>query len=170
MPFLYSRFSKHLRALVPLIATLIIIGLPFLSPTVRSTLADAAFKSDWYPSMLDLSNNSLYRGLSQFKSGVVAVRLGQAEYIAALTPHYVVAVRGTHIGDYRTIDERQIDNDKIINFAVSAKEMRQLLNKYYCNYVIVPKESGQLVEFRKNISIFSELMKTEDGVLFAVKS
>lgn len=155
------------------VTLLVIIGLfiaaPLSLPSAREAVIGALGNYGWYPSLLDLPNDSLYRGLSQLKPGAVVVRADQAIRIAGLSPLHPIFVSGDRIGDYRLSQEREAATHKILNFTVSPAEMCLLLNKYHVKYVIISIGSPHLPQFRSHPEIFSEGFQSEADVVFTVK-
>ena len=122
----------------------------------------------WYPSLLDLPNESLYRELNRLEPASVAVRSEQAIITAALTPLYPIFVAGDRLGDYWLADECGAANERILNFSVSPEQMRILLNEYCCHYVIISINSPYLSRFRSHPELFREVLKSEADAVFSV--
>jgi hypothetical protein len=161
-------------SLVPLLAFIILFSLPVFNPSLRKVMTSALDNRSWYPSLLDLSNDTLYRGLSQLKPGIVAVERRKTGYVAALTPHYLVAGHyntGSIVfttDDKRLVARRWADNEKILVFDITAQEMRQLLDEYHCRYVIVSRASPRLARFRAYPDLFDPVLETETDMVFYV--
>lgn len=170
-----SRAWRGFR-LIPLIAIFIGIGAPFVVPSSRIILRDVWKNRGWYPSLLDLSRDSLYSGLARLEPGVVAVAREKTGLVAALTPHYLVMGnynQGNSVvtaEDERFLNARWVDNEKIVAFRIPPAEMTRLLNKYRCRYVIVARGSAALSVFRAHPELFDETLITGTDVVFAVKN
>jgi hypothetical protein len=162
---------RHLiiKETILLILVVLFIVAPLSLPSTREAVIGALGNYNWYPSFLDLSNNALYRGLSQLQPGVVVVKPDQAIRIAALSPLHPLFVSGDRIGDYRLSKERELATQKILNFSVPPAEMRLLLNKYQVKYVIISIGSPHLRQYRNHPELFSEIINSEGNVVFTVK-
>jgi len=144
------------------------IVLPLSMSAVREAVTGALANYGWYPSLLDLPNESLYRELNRLEPASVAVRSEQAIITAALTPLHPIFVAGDRLGDYRLADERGAANERILNFSVSPEQMRILLNEYCCHYVIISINSPYLSRFRSHPELFREVFKSEADAVFSV--
>ncbi|MDD5130378.1 MAG: hypothetical protein PHS66_04955 [Candidatus Omnitrophica bacterium] len=111
-------------------------------------------------SILDASKNKLYIELSNLKQGVVAMPFEQAEYLAMTTPHYIIAAS-------RMAIERRLDNEKLLNFSVSLKEMESLIKKYKCKYIVVSLDDNLVVnnEFSHSSAYWDIVAPTKAGVV-----
>jgi hypothetical protein len=156
---------------LPAVAISLIIVLPLEYASVRSALVNPLANTGWFPSLLDLPNDPLYRGLSRLEPGVVTVRSEQGELIAALSPHFLMADPGfPGSADFVQRQEGVADNRRILTFAGSPEEMQALLAKYHCRYVIVARGSPALADFKKHPELFDEALTTGTDVVFAVKN
>jgi hypothetical protein len=163
-----TSLSRRLVHVVPLLLLACAMGVVGVSPSGRQSLLAPLANQGWYPSLLDLPNDSLYRGLSQLKPGIVAVASEEAELVAALTPHYVVSVRQFRIGDSKVTAQRMADNDAILNFTLPLDQLREVLQRVRCRYVVVPRGSAAIASFRRSPQLFSEVFSAEADVVFRV--
>lgn len=159
--------ARRLVHVVPLLLLTCTMGIVSLSPSGRQSLLAPLANHGWYPSLFDLPNDSLYRGLSRLEPGVVSVATEEGELIAALTPHYVVSVRQFRIGDSTLTPQRAADNDLILSLSAPPEQIRQALDRTHCRYVVVPKGSPALSSFRTS-SLFSEAFTAEADVVFKI--
>jgi len=122
-------YRKTLKLILLIIILIGGIGLPLGRPAVSSMILSMINRDS--VSILDLTNDPLYKGLSKLEPGVVAINMEQAEYLVMTTSHYVIS-------SCRMIEERQLGNERIVKFSVTPKVMKDLLSKYDCRYVVVP--------------------------------
>jgi len=164
----WRRFG-FIQWLIPLLCVLLAIGLPLRSQALRTVLIDSFDNRVWHPSMLDLPNETLYEGLRRLPPAVVAVRPDFAELVAAFTPHYVVTLKGIRIGDYKNIADHLPDNEAILDCSTPPDEMRRLLAKHNCRYVVVPLGDPKIVRFENAKDLFGEAFRTESHAVFEVR-
>lgn len=171
LPLISSSWNKcrPLMWIIPLGMLLLIAAIPLRSLILRTMLIESLDNRVWHPSILDLPNETLYRGLYRLPPGAVAVRTDFGEITAALTPHTVLAIKVDRMGDYRIIGEHLSDNDKIVNFSIPPDVMRQLLAKHNCRYVIVPSGDPNIVRFEEHKTLFTEVLRTESYRVFEAK-
>jgi hypothetical protein len=152
--------------ILPLLVISLFTIFPFFSPSVRTAFSNVMTIPDNYPSFLDVSQDELYKKLSNMKQGIIAAPPSVGKYTVAFTPHYSIA----ETFDINMIDKiRFIDNDNIITYRVSDKMMRDLLNKYNCRYVVVSQSSPGLAKFETDKNIFYEVFRTNQYAVFAVR-
>jgi len=160
-----SRLGKF-TVLLPFVAVVLSIGIPFTLPNVSSAMAGVISNHGWYPSLLNLSNERIYQRLSQLEPCMVATPLHESGYLSVFTPHYLID-RSYNQGSVSSI--RKADNEKIINFSVAPDEMRLLLDKYHCRLVIVRMDSSELSRFKAHTELFYEIMRGNNLMVFQVK-
>ncbi len=162
--------TRRFVYVIPVSVLVVLSGIAIVSPTGRQVLLGPLSNHAWYPSLLDLPNDSLYRGLSNLEQGVVAVQTNEAELVAALTHHYVVVVRSFRIGDSTITPQRLADNDAILNFSLPPQKMQEALQRVHCRYVVVTRGSAALEQFRGHAEMFREAFASEASVVFEVLS
>jgi len=120
-----------------LLAIVVIGGvvIPLGRPDVSSMIWRIIDRDAVTVSILDLEDDPLYRKLSTHEPGVVAIDKERAEYLVMSTPHHVISCT-------RMIEERQLDNRRIVNFSVSLEEIKDLLRRYNCRYIVVPLDTS----------------------------
>ncbi len=169
-----SKWSKAFY-IFPLIVCFTLGAYPFFNPSLRKTLASALDNRGWYPSMFDLAHDPLYQSLGHLKPGVVAIERPKTGYVVALTHHYLVAGHYNtnsvvfSLEDEQSLAKRWSDNQKILDFEMTAQQMRQLLDEYHCKYVVVSRSSPRLNQFMASADLFDLILKTETDFLFSVK-
>ncbi len=159
--------GHHWKTVV-LIVGLLLICSPLLSKSVRVALANSLSDNRDTPSLLNLQQNKFYQELSQHPPGVVAITFKQADMVAALTPHYVLAVQIWHNTNLQEGKKRLGDNEKIINFSVNFAKMQQLLKKYNCRYIVIARNSPHLSRFKIHSSFFKEIIETPEQIVLEV--
>jgi len=123
-------FKNNIKLVLLLLILIVGIGVPLGRSKVRNTILGMINREEAV-SILDIGSRPLFEGLAELEPGIVAIQKELAEYLVMSTSHYVVS-------STRMIKERQLDNEKILNFSVGKNEMKRLLRKYDCRYVAVP--------------------------------
>lgn len=131
------KYGKILKLILLFFILTVGIGWSVGRPPVRSLILGMIYRDPSVVSILDLTKDTLFKGLSKLEPGIVAIDMKLSEYLVMTTPHHVVSAT-------RATKERQLDNEKIVKFSVSTKVMKELITKYNFHYVVVPLD-GKLV-------------------------
>jgi len=160
----------RLLACLPVIAVVASIFLPLRHESLISAMVNPIVNAGWFPSVLDLPNDALYRAMSRLSPGVVAVRPSSGQLVAAFTPHYLMAdPRILASGDLERRMEGVTDCRCVVTFGSSPENIRALLAKYNCRYVIVTVNERKLPNFYEQTNLFAEVMRSETDVIFQTR-
>ena len=160
-------FKENVLGKLLPITILVVCSLsPLLSQNLKTIVGNALFNNT-SPSMLRLPNEHPYAELSKLEKGVVAVDMLMAESVTALTHHYVVAV--PRDSDISSTEQRAIDNSSILSYNVNFHEMKKLLSRYGCKYIVVPKDYIAVSKFDGNATLFDKVVDAGSDIIYEVK-
>jgi len=111
--------------------SLIFVGIPLILTRAGIHLKSIVYDRVGSVSILEMTRSPLFNHMADLEPGVVAIKKELAEYLLMTTPHYVLS-------SGRMVEQRWIENDSIVRFSVSLDQMRKLLKKHKCNYIVVP--------------------------------